>query len=183
MRLAIRKILLFICLLSLAAASFAEETDPWNALFGKTIADMDSIHYAPEGNISAQAGYAGQCTWYAYGRFYEVTGIQLASALHAKFWLSMNDRDERLDVVYGKNKITYPAIAVSTAGAYGHVMFIEYVSMKDGQIENVYFTECNWDGNGQYDEGRDAVLLRLPFDLFIRFRTPDGYITAKSYEP
>lgn len=183
MRPVFRKILLLICFFTLTNASFADEKAEWNALFRKTVAKIDSIHYAPEGNISAQAGYAGQCTWYAYGRFYEVTGIQLETALHAKFWLSMNDQDERLEVIYGGDKITYPSIAVSTAGTYGHVMFIEYVSMKDGQIENVYFTECNWDGNGQYDKGRDAVVMRLPFDLFIRARMPDGYIKAKPLTP
>ena len=87
-----------------------------------------------------------------------------------------------MNVFYGEDKICYPSIAVSTAGGYGHVMFVEYVSMKDGQPEFVYFTECNWDGNGFYDEGRDAVLVRLPYDLFLKFRTPNGYISAKPIE-
>lgn len=183
MRLILFEILLLFIALSLVFTSVSEEADEWNALFGKTIADMESVHYAPEGNISARAGYAGQCTWYAYGRFSEVTGIELKTALHAKYWLSQNEKDPRLEVFYGGNSIRYPSVAVSTEGAYGHVMFVEYVSMKDGKPENVYFTECNWDGNGQYDPGKDAVLLRLPFDLFVSFRTPGGYITAKPAEP
>jgi len=180
MRHVLYKALLSLFIFILTIISFSEEADKWNALFGKTLADIESIHYAPEGNISARAGYAGQCTWYTYGRFYEVTGIQLETALHAKYWLVKNEEDERLNILYGESNIAYPAIAVSTTGAYGHVLFIEYVSMKDGKPENVYFTECNWDRNGQYDEGKDAVLLRLPVDLFISFRKPDGYITAKS---
>lgn len=183
MRLFFHKVLLFILIFILPMTSVSEETAEWDALFRKTIADINGICYTPEGNISARAGYAGQCTWYAYGRFYEVTGIPLETALHAKYWLTRNKEDPRLTILYGENSITYPAIAVSTEGAYGHVMFIEYVSMKDGQPENVYFTECNWDGNGIYDEGTDAVLLRLPFDLFVRFRTPDGYIKAIPTEP
>lgn len=186
----LRKILLFACLFFVASAPLsatAEETpdegrEIWDKKIGKTLSDLTTPHYTPEGNISAAAGYTGQCTWYAYGRFSEVTGIALDTALHAKFWLSMNDRDERLAVLYGKDKIRYPAIAVSVEGAYGHVMFVEYVSMKDGAPDMVYFTECNADGNGRYDEGKDAVLYRLPYDLFIKFRTPAGYICAKPAE-
>lgn len=178
-----KKIIALLCLCAIMPWSLAEdipdEKTAWDALLGKTAADISSVYYRPEGNISARAGYAGQCTWYAYGRFYEVTGIELETALHAKYWLARNDQDERLEVVYGDKNIIYPSIAVSTAGAYGHVLFVEYVSMNEGRPENVYFTECNWDGNGQYDKGRDAAVLRLPFDLFIRFRTPAGYISAK----
>ncbi|MBR3929276.1 MAG: CHAP domain-containing protein [Clostridia bacterium] len=164
------------------AEDAANKAQAWNALCGKTAADIAAVYYAPQGNISARAGYTGQCTWYAYGRFNEVTGVPLKTALHAKFWLSMNEQDERLEVFYGENKICYPSVAVSTFGAYGHVMFIEYVSMKDGQPDTVYFTECNWDGNGRYDEGEDAVVLRLPFDLFVKYRMPDGYIAAKALD-
>lgn len=180
----LKKVLAFLCLFIAMPLSFAQdaaqEKEMWDARTGKTLADISGIHYTPEGNISARAGYTGQCTWYAYGRFYEVTGIALDTALHAKFWLSMNDQDERLTVLYGKNKICYPAVSVSTSGSYGHVMFIEYVSMKNGQPDMVYFTQCNRDNNGRYDEGKDAILQRLPFDLFIKYQTPAGYITAGS---
>ncbi len=178
----------FACLIMfslLMIMGAAEETSPdqwWNEQTGKTIADISSAHYTQEGNISALAGYTGQCTWYAYGRFSEVTGIRLDTALHAKFWLSMNDQDPRLEVFYGEEKIAFPSIAVSVSGAYGHVMFVEYVSMKDGDIDMVYFTECNADGNGRYDAGKDAVVLRLPYDLFVKYRTPAGYICAKPAE-
>lgn len=182
MRSGFKRILCFMCLLSAFLTAFSEEAQEkteWDKQIGKTLADIAGICYTPEGNISARAGYKGQCTWYAYGRFYEVTGIPLETALHAKFWLSMNDQDERLEVFYGENKICCPSIAVSTRGAYGHVMFIEYVSMKDGQPDRVYFTECNGDNNGRYDEGKDAVLLSLPYDLFLKFRMPSGYIMKR----
>lgn len=174
---------LLIACIFMGTGAAEEKDDPWwNEQMGKTIADIESAHYTPEGNISAKAGYTGQCTWYVYGRFSEVTGVRLETALHAKFWLSMNDQDQRLKVFYGADKITFPSIAVSVSGAYGHVMFVEYVSMKDGKPDMVYFTECNADGNGRYDFGKDAVLLRLPYDLFVRFKTPAGYICKSTIE-
>lgn len=180
------RLMVFLCLCAQAASALSETAQPtieeWNALFGKTLADISSPYYTEKGNISARAGFTGQCTWYAYGRFYEVTGIPLETALHAKYWLIRNDQDERLNVLYGADKICYPSIAVSAAGAYGHVMFIEYVSEENGTPDMVYFTECNWDGNGYYDEGKDAVLVRLPFDLFVKFRMPSGYIAAKTLD-
>lgn len=178
-------ILFFLYIFMLSGARSEEaalDADWWDKHTFETLADISTPHYTPQGNISAEAGYEGQCTWYAYGRFSEVTGIRLDTALHAKFWLSMNDQDQRLNVLYGADKIAFPSIAVSVSGAYGHVMFVEYVSMKDGDIDMVYFTECNADGNGRYDAGKDAVLLRLPYDLFVKYRTPAGYICAKPAE-
>ena len=157
----------------------------WNAKIGTTVAQVKSgssygYYYNKNGNISAKGGYIGQCTWYAYGRFYEVNGIALKTARHAKYWLSENAGDSRVKVVYGADKIAAKSIAVRTSGTYGHVMFIEHVTYNsNGTPAYVYFTECNADGNGTYNAGKDCVLQRLTYSAFVSQKNPAGYILKK----
>lgn len=133
--------------------------------------------YNSTGNISAAGGYYGQCTWYAYGRFYEVNGIQLGTARHAKYWLGDNANNSKVRVVYGASQITAKSIVVRTTGTYGHVIFVEYVTYNtDGSPAYVYFTECNTDGNGTYNAGSDCVLQKLSYSEFVSRKNPAGYI-------
>lgn len=153
----------------------------WNAKLGTTVASIRSggayTKYYGSGNLSYNGGFTGQCTWYAYGRFYEVCGIRLDSAYDAKQWLSANATDTRVKVVYGASKIRSQSIAVRTTGTWGHVMFIEYVSYdSNGNPQYVYFTECNNDGNGTYDAGTDCILKRLTYKEFVAQKNPAGYI-------
>lgn len=150
----------------------------FEASVGKTLANIDSFYYTT-GNISYTGGYKGQCTWYAYGRFYELTGINLKSALHAKYWLSANASDGRVKVLYGAGNIQSKAIAVRTSGTWGHVMFIEDVVFENGAPKWVYFTECNADANGVYNSGKDAILQKLSYDQFVAQKKPAGYIIAR----
>lgn len=157
----------------------------WNAKVGTTVAKIKSgssygFYYNGTGNISARGGYYGQCTWYAYGRFYEVNNIALNSARHAKYWLSENAGDTRVKVVYGAENIAAKSIAVRTSGTYGHVMFIEHVTYNsNGTPAYVYFTECNNDGNGKYDTGKDCVVKKLSYSSFVNQKNPAGYILKK----
>jgi uncharacterized protein YukE/surface antigen len=167
----------------------------FESLLGQTISsvgDANSQYYWGNGNISHAGGYDGQCTWYAYGRFWEKTGIQLNSAYHANIWLSENASDPRVSVNYGADKIQSNSIAVSTTGKWGHVMFIEDVTYNaDGKPYFVYFTESNagyfnsegayvadekW---GAYNAGNDCVLQRMSYEDFIDKREPSGYITKR----
>lgn len=147
----------------------------WDSLVGKTVAAINSYYYK-SGNISYNAGYKGQCTWYAYGRFYEVNGIALGSARHAKYWLSDNKNKTNVKVVYS---IQPKCIAVRTTGTWGHVMFVEEVTYSGNTPVWVYYTECNDDGNGVYNEGKDCIVKKLSYSDFIKKKNPAGYIVKK----
>ncbi|MDE6642438.1 MAG: CHAP domain-containing protein [Acetatifactor sp.] len=139
---------------------------------GTILADITGEFYCSNKNISYAGGYHGQCTWYAYGRFMEVTGIALKTAGHARTWLSNNANDDRVKITYGGEDIQWPAIAVSESGEHGHVMFIEGVEYNaDGTPANVYLTEANYAGR------EDGVLQCLTYDDF-KSRGISGYITA-----
>lgn len=149
-----------------------------DAKVGRTITDLNSYYYK-NGNISYKAGYIGQCTWFAFGRFYECTGIALKTAPNAKYWLSYNKSDSRVSVLYGAGNIRSNSIAVRTSGTYGHVMYVEAVTYSNGNPQYVYFTECNNDGNGVYDAGRDCILKKLSYSDFVSQKNPAGYIVAR----
>lgn len=160
------------------ASNGGNETSDWDSRVGSTLADIRSTYYTT-GNMSARGGYTGQCTWYAYGRFYERNNIALNYARHAKYWLSDNRNDSRVSVLYGAGQIRSNCIAVRTSGTYGHVMYIEYVSYRSGNPEYVYYTECNKDANGKYDAGVDCILKKKAYADFVSQDRPAGYIVAR----
>lgn len=150
----------------------------WDSLVGTTVADLNSKYYTTD-NISYVGGYKGQCTWYAFGRFYQVTGIKLPSARNAKYWLSDNRSNSKVTVTYDSSQIKAKSIAVRTSGKYGHVLFIEEVTYKNGSPEYVYFTECNTDGNGTYNAGKDCIVQKMSYSQFIKTKNIVGYISVK----
>lgn len=169
---------------SAPAPSTSTTATDWDSLVGKTVAkikngDSYTKWYGKKENVSARGGYTGQCTWYVIGRFYEVNGINIPTAPHAKSFLKANADNEAVVILKGANKIQAGAICVDTAGDFGHVSFIEHVVYKDGKPVTVYFTECNWDGNGVYNAGKDCVLKKMSYSKFVSSRSPDGYIVAK----
>lgn len=128
-------------------------------------------------NISYRGGYKGQCTWYAYGRFQELTGVSLPTARHAKYWLEENRNFDQVTVTDGAENIVYPSIAVATSGGggNGHVMIIEHVEVDEsGNPINVFFTEAN--NSAVKPDGKAQV---LPYDEFIAKKKPVGYISQK----
>ncbi len=139
------------------------------------MANINSYYYT-SGNISYKGGYKGQCTWYAYGRFYEVNGIALRSARHAKHWLNENRNDGRVQI---SSTIQPKSIAIRTSGFYGHAIFPEDVAYSNGRPQYVYFTECNSDGNGVYNSGRDCIVKKLSYSSFVSKKNPAGYIVRK----
>lgn len=84
-----------------------------------TLADLNSEFYHSK-NALTNAGYIGQCTWYAYGRALETTGKKMPTG-NAQTWLSSA-------VAMGYETGTEPsknAVAVLSGGNYGHVAFVE----------------------------------------------------------
>ncbi|MBE6679035.1 MAG: CHAP domain-containing protein [Ruminococcaceae bacterium] len=155
----------------------------WDQKVGKTVANIKNSsgytkYYGRDNAWSYQ--YKGQCTWYAWGRFYETVGIKLNYKGHAKYFLDKNSENSKIKILKGADSIVSKSIAVDTSGEYGHVMFIEYVSYgSDGSPKNVYFTESNWDFNHVYNAGTDCILKKMSFGDFKKLRSPDGYIAAK----
>ena len=161
-----------------------QKTEYWESRVGSTVGIIinengNFSEYYGSGNISYTSGYEGECTWYAYGRFYEVTGIKLKSAYNANRWLSANQNDPNVKII---DVPVAGSIAVNTNGTYGHVMFVEYVTYDEkGNPIDIYFTEANWgkgSRNGQYDAGTDGVLKKLSYHEFINQKKPSGYIAA-----
>ena len=92
-------------------------------------------------------GYAGQCTWYARGRFHEVNGVELPTIGYAKDWLMAPLVSDKVDVCLDVNVVPEHSIAVYAPKAdsrlKGHVVFVEYVERdKDGNPVNVYYTDA-----------------------------------------
>lgn len=150
-----------------------------NNCVGVTVANIEGECYKSRKNISYAAGYQGQCTWYAYGRFMETTGIALNTARNANLWLKENVNDNRLSITYGIENIKSPAIAVCETDKYssvGHVLFVEGVEYNnDGSIRNVFITESNsgWDKTGR------CVVQKITYEEYKRRYWVTGYISAK----
>ena len=122
----------------------------WSKLLGKTVANVNSDYYKKKFS-------RGQCTWYAFGRAYEVLGTPLVfkadSGLDAKNWGNM----VKGRVVNGQISSRCVGVRPTRGKGHGHVIFIEYVDS-----DYVYYTDCNSDGNDVYNPGKDAVVKRQP---------------------
>lgn len=111
----------------------------------RTILDFKERTYAPslsERYYNAQDNefpyYTGNCTWYAYGRAYEITGKKPTFNGNANnFW---NNRDDYA----GYGGIDYPKVGAIACwgGNLGHVAVVEKV-LANG---NVVLSESSWGG-------------------------------------
>lgn len=124
----------------------------------------------------------GQCTWYAYGRMQEKTGIEMDVSGNAKEWINTTPNDE-IDVETDLTKIKPNSVAVFHKPAdpdhWGHVVYIEHVTYdENGNPDKVYFTECNMDAYtlkdgsknpkwGVYNEGDDCIVKSADYEDFI----------------
>ena len=57
-------------------------------------------------------------------------------------------------------------------------MFVEDVTFEN-RIQYVYYTECNADGNGIYNAGKDCIVKKLSYSEFKRTKNPAGYIVKR----
>jgi len=106
----------------------------WSSKLNSKLANTSSAHYKAPVNTFPQL----QCTWYAFGRMREVTGVTLqfnqSSGRHAKKWINMV-MNCKID-----NNLQEKCVGVTQQGGSGngHVVFVE-------GIENgyVYYTDSN----------------------------------------
>lgn len=144
----------------------------------------------------------GQCTWYAYGRFYEDNGIALGGMGNAVTWLD-GARDWMRTVWKEQNPAAaaasyreidgclaagifvsdgaehiYPhSIAVCTSSqTAGHVLYIEDVEYVDGEPVTVYYSEANWKGVPSSLDPWDGILQSMSYTDFLKKRSVKGYI-------
>ncbi|WP_180950913.1 CHAP domain-containing protein [Marasmitruncus massiliensis] len=114
----------------------------------------------------------GQCTWYAFGRIYELTSKKLSVSGNAGQWY---------DSAPSKKQFSYPSkkrVACWSGGNgdFGHVLVIEDV-FDDGSM---LFSEANYDGDGKLSSADGKILsVNSEDDLMKRFGrsyTFEGYI-------
>lgn len=99
--------------------------------------DFNSPEYN-SANIFTQAGYKGQCTWYAYGRALKLTGKKMPSG-DAQTWINSA-------IAMGYPTGTRPsknAVVVLSGGSFGHVAFVEAwdgtsLTVSEGNYNNPY---------------------------------------------
>ncbi len=116
------------------------ETNPGSGDFGQNSPpDLYSAGYNQLENVFAQIGLYGQCTWYAWGRAYEVKGIQLPTTRgNAKTWL---DSAKAAGYETGWEPRSN-SIAVWDSSSAGHVAYVEQVSG-----DQVILSEANWNNS------------------------------------
>lgn len=134
-------------------------------------------------------GYAGQCTWYARGRFREVNGVELPTIGYAKDWLMAPLVSDKVDVCLDVNEVPEYSIAVyvpkTDSSLKGHVVFVEYVERdKDGNPVNVYYTDANGKQDtekNKYTKGCDGQVIKESFQEFRENRHLKlvGYVVKK----
>lgn len=104
----------------------------------KTEKNFNSPEYNSQ-NIFTNAGFKGQCTWYAYGRALKVTKKKMPSG-NAQTWLSSA-------VAMGMptgSKPSVNAVIVLSGGGFGHVAFVEAwdgkkITVSEGNYRNPYY--------------------------------------------
>lgn len=123
--------------------------------------DLYSEYYN-SGNIFAQIGYYGQCTWYAYGRACEVNGCFYPFKWDAAKWYYYAKDSGEFEV---GDEARANSIAVWSYYGSGHVAYVESVSG-----DEVTITEANNDHSISYKS----------YSLSTGIKQYDGYKTYSS---
>lgn len=147
-----------------SSTSYQSSQNYLESSIGKRLANFSSAAYNANSPLK---NYKGQCTWYAWGRALEKTGIRLNTVNNAKTWLNrLNTSGTK--AVWDPYQPRANSVAVSTAGTYGHVMFVE-----DVIGDTVYYTEANVPVNNVIDYN-DGILKSTSKASFAR--KCNGYI-------
>ncbi len=131
----ILSILILTCILVLNICFGAN-----NKIYAAGTADLSKSEYSTTLNPFSAYAYSNVgCTWYAWGRAYEVLGVNLPVLGNAVTWY---DTLAQKGYAVGSQPKANSIVVWRDSGA-GHVAFVEAV---DGS--NVYYTEGGWTGNG-----------------------------------
>jgi surface antigen len=102
--------------------------------------DIDSTPY--KNNNPFDPNYSGQCTWFAWGRVNEITGVEIETLGNAKTWW--------INTSLPKGRTPLPdSIAIwnndrqGSGSNAGHVAYVEYLD-----DSNIYYNEANIDTFG-----------------------------------
>lgn len=144
-----------------------------------TLADLNSEFYNSK-NALTNAGFKGQCTWYAYGRALETTGKKMPTG-NAQTWLSSA-------VAMGYATGTEPsknAVAVLSGGKYGHVAFVEEYTqdklvISEGNIGNPCSKASANCSQKEYANEHFAELVRTT--TYSSFKAYQDYNTSIGYK-
>lgn len=92
------------------------------------------------------------CTWYAFGRIYELGGSKLSVTGDASAWFNNAPMSKRYSTPSAQR------VACWSGGpkGQGHVGVIEKV-YSDGSFD---YSEANFDGNGIFDATKDGVIIK-----------------------
>lgn len=103
--------------------------------------DIASPCYKSPANPFASAGWTGQCTWFAFGRAFEKTGVAVSFRGNGGTWTTNQG--------YGTGATPKADSIISwTGGGYGHVAFVEQVNADD----SIVITEANNGANSYYQK-------------------------------
>lgn len=97
-----------------------------------------------------QGVLVGQCTWYAWGRFYQVHGERLASTGNARTWCdSAKESGWKIGMTPSAGAV---AVYDDSSHQYGHVMFVESYD-KDGVVKMSEGNFNRGDGGPTWPDG------------------------------
>lgn len=105
--------------------------------------------YDSSRNPFAQSNLYGQCTWYAWGRAYEVTGKNLPCRGHAYSWYDAA-RNAGWDVGSTPRE---NSVAVWSSGSVGHVAYVESVNGNTVEISEANINPVTYDCQYSLEDG------------------------------
>lgn len=124
--------------------AFSEDLKNHNTSTGSNKVDKNfAASEYNDKNIFTQAGYKGQCTWYAYGRALQVTKKKMPAG-DAQTWLSSA---AAMGYPTG-SRPSVNAVVVLSGGNFGHVAFVEAwdgkkIRVSEGNYRNPYYNDTS----------------------------------------
>ena len=126
------------------------------------------------------SGLLGECTWYGFGRFAEVNGINLKALPNSLIYEpeQMAKGSDQL-LTFTVDFLSAPPRSIIVWN--GHVAFIEYVERDAaGKITAVYISEANVGTGGVYTYEQDGMVRKHTYEQFMnRAQGFIGYISLK----
>ncbi len=127
--------------------------------------DLNNLGYYPPINKFPE----GQCTWYAFGRIYELSnGSKLSVSGNAGSWFNNAPMGKRYSTPSGQ----LVACWSGGSGGYGHVAVVESYN---ATTKLMTFSDCNYNNDGKIIT-RPNITEKQMKNLFGASYTFQGYI-------